>query len=116
MLATRLRQLPLNPPLSYTLWKQRQPEDTIPEDSDPVPLGRDIIFTFTNLPDPGLFNLFTPKRKEQRPPVLQENSENSRDSDPPDNSNPDSSNFNNDDDDDDEVNNYLGDVDEKVPV
>ena len=112
MPATRLRQSPLNPPLSHTLWKQRQPEDTISEDSDPVPLGRDITFTFTNLPDPSLSNLFTPKGKEQRPPVLQEDSENSGDSDPPDDGNPDSGNFNNDDDNDDKVDNYLGDIDE----
>ena len=111
MLATRLRQLPLNPPLSYTPQKWRQPEDTISEDSDSVPPGRDVTFTFINLPDPGPSNPFTLKEKEQRLLALQGDGRDSEDSNPLDNSNPDGSNFNDDNNNDDEVNDHLGDVD-----
>ena len=116
MPATRLRQLPLNPLLSHTPQKQRQPEDTIPEDSDSVPLGRDVTFTFTNLPDPGLSNLFTPKEKEQRLPAPQGDGENSGDGNSPNDGNLDSGDFNDDDNDDNEVDDHLGDIDEQVPT
>ena len=86
----------------YTAW--------CTEDSDPVSLGRDVTFTFDNLPDPGLSNLFTPKEKGQKPPALQEDGGNSRDSDSPDNDDPDSSNFN----DNNKVNNHLGNIDKQV--
>ena len=69
MLATRLRQLPLNPPLSYTPQKWRQPEDTISKNSDSISLGEDVIFIFANLPDSGPANPFTLKRKSQEPPA-----------------------------------------------
>ena len=103
MPATRSRQSPLNPPLSHTPWKQRQSEDTISEDSDPVPLGRDITFTFTNLPDPGPSNPFTTKGKDRSLPAPQGDGEDGEDSNPLDNNDPDGSDFNDDDDDNDEV-------------
>ena len=112
MPTTRSRQLPLNPSLSHTPQKWRQPEDTISEDSDSVPLGRDVTFTFTSLPDPGSSNPFTLKGKYQGLPALQGDGRDSGDGDPPDNGNPDSSDFNNDNDNNDEVNNYLGNIDE----
>ena len=116
MPATRLRQLPLNPSLSYTLRKWRQLEDTIPEDSDSVPPGRDITFTFTNLPDPGPSNPFTLKRKKWGLLALQGDGRDSEDGDPLDDGNPDGSNFNNDNNDNNKVNNHLGDVDKQVPT
>ena len=112
MPATRSRQSPLNPPLSHTSQKRRQPEDTIPEDSDPVPPGRDVTFTFTNLPDPSPSNPFTLKEKEWGPPAPRGDSGDSGDSDSPDNGDPDGSDFNDDDNDDDKVNDHLGDIDE----
>ena len=112
MLITRSRQSPLNSPLSHTLQKQRQPENTISEDSDSVPLGRDVTFTFTNLPDSGSANLFTSKGKSWEPPALQEDSRDSRDRDSLDGGNPDSGNFNdNNNNNNNEVNNYLGNID-----
>ena len=114
MLTTRSRQSPLNSSLSHTLQKQRQPEDTIPEDSDPVPSDRDVTFTFTNLPDPGSSNPFTLKGKERRPLALQGDGENGGDSNPPDYGDPDGSDFNNDNNDDDKVDDHLGDIDEQV--
>ena len=116
MPTTRSSQLPLNPSLSHTPWKRRQPEDTIPEDSDPVSSGRDVIFTFVNLPDPGSSNSFTLKGKEWGPPALQGDSRDSGDGDSLDNGNPDSGDFNDNDDDNDEVNNHLDDINEQVPT
>ena len=82
--------MPLNPPLSHTLQKQRQPEDTTLEDSDSVSLDRDVIFTFANLPDPRLANPFTLKGKGQELPSLQGDDRDGRDSDPSESGNPDS--------------------------
>ena len=104
--------MPLNPLLSYTPWKWRQPEDTISEDSDPISPGEDVIFTFVNLPDPGSSNPFTPKGKKWGPLVLQGDGGDSGDGDPPDDGNPNSGDFNNDDDDNDEVDNHLDDINE----
>ena len=108
---TRSRQLPFNPSLSHTLQKWRQPENTILKGSDPVPLGRDVTFTFVNLPDHGSANSFTLKEKGWKSPALQGDSGNSRDSDLLDSSDPDCGNFNNNNNNDDKVNNYLGDID-----
>ena len=112
MLTIRSRQSPLNPPLSHTPQKWRQLEDTISEDSDPVPLGGDVTFTFANLPDPSLSNSFTPKGKEWGLPAPQGDDGDSRDGDPLDGGNSDGSDFNDDDDNNNEVDNHLGDVDE----
>ena len=114
MPAIRLRQLPLNPPLSHTPQKQRQPEDTISKDSDPVPPGGDITFTFANLPDPGPSNPFTPKEKDWSLPAPQGDGEDGEDSNPPDNNDPDGSDFNDDNDDDNKVDDHLDDIDEQV--
>ena len=104
MPATRSRQLPFNSSPSHTLQKQRQLEDTISEDSDSVPLGRDIIFIFANLSDSGLANSFTLKKKGWESPALQGDYKNSEDSNLLD-----SGNFN-----DDEVDDYLGNIDKQV--
>ena len=80
--------------MSYTLQKQRESEDIIPEDSDSVPPGRDVIFTFANLLDSGPANSFTLKKKGWEPPDLQGDGRDSEDSDPLDNS--DFNNNNND--------------------
>ena len=106
--------MPLNPPLSYTPQKQRQPENIIPKDSDSIPLGRDIIFTFANLPDSGPANPFTLKEKSQKSPALQEDGRNGRDDDLPDSDDPDSDNFNDDDNDNDKVDDHLGDINKQV--
>ena len=116
MPATRSRQSPLNPPLSHTPQKWRQPEDTIPEDSDPVPPGGDVTFTSINLPNSGPSNPFTPKGKERRPPALQGDGGDGRDSDSLDDGDPNGGNVNDNDDDDDEVDDHLNDVDKQVPA
>ena len=92
----------INLPQYYTAW--------CTEDSDPVSLGRDVTFTFGNLPDTGLSNSFTPKEKGQKSTALQGDGRNSRDSDLPDNGDPDDSDFNNNN----KVNDYLDNIDKQV--
>ena len=114
MPAIRIRQLPLNPFLSHTSQKQRQLEDTIPKDSDSVSPGRDVTFTFGNLPDPGPANPFTLKEEGWKPPAPQGDGEDGGDGDLPNGGNPDGGNFNDNNNDDNEVNNHLSNIDKLV--